>query len=153
LAKLALKQSDNTAAHILAERIGMDVIQKTIKSWGLKQTNMEDNKTTTYDMYLLFKRMYDGKVASEARTRELFGFMQDTDIEDRLPALLSSKVDVYHKTGDATGSYHDVGIIKDGNTIFFLGILTSDNQDAGDTAKETIAKVAKNTVEEYERKE
>jgi beta-lactamase class A len=153
LAKLALKQSDNTAAHILAERIGMDVIQETINSWGLRQTNMDDNKTTVYDMYLLYKRIYDGKIASVARTRELFGFMQDTDIEDRLPALLPSSIDVYHKTGDATGSYHDVGIIKDDNNVFFLGILTSDNQDDGGDAKESIAKVAKMVVDEYGRKE
>lgn len=151
LAKLSLQQSDNTAAHILANRIGMPVIQKTINSWGLKQTEMENNKTSAYDMYLIFKKIYNAEITSEARTRELFGFMQDTDIEDRLPALLPDGTSVYHKTGDAVGSFHDVGIIKHGDTVFFLGVFTSDVQDKGDSTKQMIGKTAKTILDRYQK--
>lgn len=153
LAKLALKQSDNTAAHILANRIGMDVIQQTINSWGLTQTEMINNTTSAYDMYLLFNKLYHAQIASPGRSQELFGYMLDTDIEDRLPAMLPDDTFVYHKTGDAVGSLHDVGVIKRGNTVFFLGILTSDigNDETG--AKQTIATVAKTIVEDYTKKD
>lgn len=153
LAKLALQQSDNTAAHILASKIGVPVIQRTINSWGLTQTDIENNKTSAYDMYLLFKRIYQAKVTSVAKTQELFGFMIDTDIEDRLPALLPSTAHIYHKTGDTVGSIHDVGIIQKNGTVFFLAIFTSDIGNKEKETKQTIAQIAKNILEAYGRKD
>jgi beta-lactamase class A len=153
LAKLSLQQSDNTAAHVLAKRIGMPVIQKTIGNWGLTQTDMENNKTSAYDMYLLFKKIYKSEITSVAKTQELFGFMIDTDIEDRLPARMRNDVNVYHKTGDHTGSLHDVGIIQKDGTVFFLAVFTSDIGSEETKTKKTIADLAKNILEAYERRD
>lgn len=153
LAKLALQQSDNTAAYIIAQRIGMPVIQKTIAQWGLKQTDMENNKTSAYDTYLLFKKIYRTEVTGMAKTQELLGFLLDTDIEDRLPALMPNGTIVYHKTGDAIGNLHDVGIIKKGNTVFFLGVLTSDIGDKETATKQVIAKMAKKILDGYEKQD
>lgn len=153
LAKLAIQQSDNTAAHILGERIGIPTIQKTINEWGLTQTDMENNKTSAYDMYVLYKKIYKGEITNTAKTQELFGFMIDTDIEDRLPALLPDNVSVYHKTGDVVGGMHDVGIIQKDGTVFFLGVLTSDIGNAEGKTKENIARITKTILDEYGRKE
>ncbi|MBI4096897.1 MAG: serine hydrolase [Candidatus Levybacteria bacterium] len=151
LAKLALNQSDNTAAHIIGNKIGEDNIQKTIDQLGLTQTNMATNQTSAYDMYLLFKKIYNNEITTPAKSQELLGFMQDTDIEDRLPRLLPPGSVVYHKTGDVVGSVHDVGIIKNGDTIFFLGVLTSDIGNDEQETKETISKIAKNVVDFYQK--
>jgi len=151
LAKLAIQQSDNTAAHILGKRIGIPTIQKIINEWGLTQTDMENNKTSVSDMYILFRKIYKGEITNTAKTQELFGFMIDTEIEDRLPALLPKNVSVYHKTGDAVGGMHDVGIIQDGSTVFFLGIMTSDVGNTENKTKENIAQIAKTITEEYDR--
>lgn len=153
LAKLAIRQSDNTAAHIINNRIGTPVIQKTISSWGLAQTDMENNKTSAYDMYLLLKKIYRGEIASAGKTQELFGFMIDTDIEDRLPSLLPKNVNIYHKTGDTIGGMHDVGIIQNDGNVFFLGILTSDIGREETKTKQTIAQIAKTIWDEYGKKE
>jgi beta-lactamase class A len=153
LAKLAIKQSDNTAAHILGDKIGIPLIQKTIEEWGLTQTDMENNKTSAYDMYILFRKIYKGEITSVAKTQELFGFMIDTDIEDRLPALLPDSVNIYHKTGDAVGGMHDVGIIQKDGTVFFLGVLTSDIGNNETKTKENIAKMAKTILDQYGKKE
>ncbi len=127
LAKLALKQSDNTAAHILKNRIGADVLQQTISTLGLRQTDIENNKTSNHDMSLLFKSIYTNKITSEAKTQELLSFMKDIDIEDRLSKNLPSDVTFYHKTGDEEGNVHDVGILTDNNgTIFYVGVLTAE---------------------------
>lgn len=152
LAKLSLKQSDNTAAHILSNKIGEENVQKTIDQFGLTQTNMASNQTSPYDMYLLFKKIYNNEVTTPAKTQELLGFMQDTDIEDRLPKLLPKGSLIYHKTGDAVGSIHDVGIIKNGNNIFFLGVLTSDIGTDEKVTQETIAKIAKNVLDFYQKR-
>ena len=152
LAKLALKQSDNTAAYILSEKIGRDTIQSTIDSWELTQTDMEENLTTPYDMYLLFRKIYTHEIASPARSQELLSFMRDTDIEDRLPLLLPEGIDVYHKTGDAVGGLHDVGIIMHDDRPFFLGVFTSDIGDTEEQTKRTIAEIAQNVLTYREKR-
>ena len=126
LAKLALKESDNTAAHVLSNMIGEDDLQLIVEDFGMNQTNMANNKTTTYDMYILFDKIFNNKITTPAKTQELLNFMQDTDIEDRISKDLPSNSIVFHKSGDAQGSVHDVGIVTNGNQKFFLGVMTSD---------------------------
>jgi beta-lactamase class A len=99
------------------------------------------------------KKIYKGEVASVAKTKELFGFMLDTDIEDRLPANLPKATTVYHKTGDAVGSLHDVGIIAKDGTVFYLGIMTSDIADNEQATKQSIATMAKVLLDYSERKD
>ena len=143
LAKLSLQKSDNTAAHVIATKIGIEKIQKTIEAFGLTQTDIVKNKTSLLDMYILFKKIYKGEVTNPSLTYELLDFLKDTDIEDRIPKLLPKDAIVYHKTGDAVGAIHDVGIVKIDKIAFFVGVATS---DVGDQEKETtnsIAKIAK----------
>lgn len=147
LAKLALKNSDNTAAHVISITIGEDNVQKLADSWGMKQTDMVNNKTTVYDMSLLLERIYTGKITDAAKTKELLGFMTDTDFEDRLTKGLPSDVNIYHKTGDGEGFVHDVGIIETEKGAYYLGIMTSDiGQDEQET-KNTIAEISKKVFE------
>jgi len=147
LAKLALKESDNTAAHVISVKIGEDVIQKIVSSWGMKSTKMADNKTTTYDIEVLFEKIYKGEVANPANTKELLEFMTDTDFEDRLPKNLPSNVKIYHKTGDGEGFVHDVGIIDTGKKAYYLGVMTSDIGNNEDQTKKTIAEISKKIFE------
>lgn len=103
---------------------------------------MANNKTSLFDTYALFKKIYKGEITTPSLTHELLDFLKDTDIEDRIPKLLPKSAIVYHKTGDAVGSIHDVGIVKLDNTMFFVGVMTTDIGDEAET-KNTIAKIAK----------
>jgi len=143
LAKLSLQKSDNTAAHIIATKIGMEKVQKTIEGFGLTQTDMANNQTSLFDMYILLKKIYKGEVTNPSLTYELLDFLKDTDIEDRIPKLLPKSAIVYHKTGDAVGSIHDVGIVKQDDTAFFVGVMTTDVGNQEKETKNTIAKIAK----------
>lgn len=143
LARLALQKSDNTAAYIIASKITVEKIQKIINSWGLEQTDIVNNKTSSYDMFLLFKKIYKKELVNSSLSKELLGFMKDTDIEDRIPLLLPKDTLVYHKSADGEGSVHDVGIIEKGDILFFLGVMTSDVSSEENETKETIAKIAK----------
>jgi len=143
LAKLALKESDNTAAHVIEIKVGEENVQKLVDSWGLKQTNMVENKTSARDMNIIFEKIYKGEIADAANTKELLDFMTDTDFEDRIPKDLPSNTIVYHKTGDEEGYVHDVGIIKTEKGTYFLGILTSDVGGQEEKTKSTIAEISK----------
>ena len=118
----------------------------------MTQTDMEENKTSAKDMGVLFQKIYRNEITTEALSKELLGFMNETDIEDRLPRLLPKDTVVYHKTGDAVGSLHDAGIIQRGNVVFYLGVFTSDIGKDEQAAKEAISEVARTTVVFYENR-
>ncbi len=143
LAKLALKKSDNTAAHVISVRIGEDVVQNLINSWGMKSTNMANNKTTVYDMEILFEKIYKGEIANPANIKELLEFMTGTDFEDRLPKDLPKSAKTYHKTGDGDGFVHDLGIIETEKGAYFLGVMTSDIGNQEEQTKDTISEISK----------
>ena len=147
LAKLALKNSDNTAAHVISITVGEDKVQELVNSWGMEQTDMVNNITTAYDMGLLFQRIYDGKITTAAKTKELLGFMTDTDFEDRLSKSLPNEAKIYHKTGDGEGFVHDVGIIETEENVYYLGIMTSDIGENEEETKNTIAEISKKIFE------
>jgi len=152
LARLSLQKSDNTAIYVLLGKIGEETVQKTIKAWGLTQTDIANNKTSLTDIAILFQKIYNQEVLTSSLTKELLGFLTDTDIEDRIPRLLPENTIIYHKTGDAIGTMHDVGIIKNKDTVFFLGVLTSDIGDKEKEAQNTIAEIAKR-VFDFEMKQ
>ena len=143
LAKIALKESDNTAAHVISVKIGEDNVAKLVDSWGLKQTDMANNKTTVFDMSALFEKIYKGEIANAANTKELLEFMTETQFEDRLPKGLPSGTKIYHKTGDGEGFVHDLGIIETEKSVYFLGVMTSDIGDQEEETKNTIAEISK----------
>ncbi len=150
LARRMMEESDNTAAYILGrETIGFAKVQELVNSWGLTQTDMENNKTSPADIVNLLVKMYRGEITDEALTTEMMGFMDDSDFEDRIPALLPSGTKVYHKTGDGEGEIHDVGIIELPNHPFVLGVFSTDINDET-AAKNTIAQIAK-LVFDWER--
>lgn len=147
LARLALKESDNTAAHVIEIRIGEENVQKLVDSWGMTQTNMVENKTTPLDMGILFEKIYRGQIADGANTQELLEFMSDTNFEDRIPKGVPSNINTYHKTGDGEGFIHDVGLVSTNNGTYYLGVMTSDIGETETETKNTIAEISKKVFE------
>ncbi|MBI5620807.1 serine hydrolase [Candidatus Gottesmanbacteria bacterium] len=143
LAKLAIEQSDNTAAYVLGNyTVGLDKVQALLTQWGLTQTDMVNNKTSNRDMATLFEKIYQGEITNPASTSELLAFFKDTDFEDRLPALLPKTAAVYHKIGNEIAVMHDAGIVTDGKTTYYIGVFTNDITDE-EEAKKMIAEISK----------
>lgn len=142
LAKLALEQSDNTAAYVLNIRLEEDKIQKYGESLEMSATNMAENKTSAHEMGNLLELIYSKKITSDALTLEFLDFMKDTDFEDRLARDIPKSVAIYHKAADTTNMVHDVGIIVRGKNPFILAILTTDIVNE-EEAKKNIGKLAK----------
>lgn len=143
LAKLAIEQSDNTAAYVLGTyTVGFEKIQALIGQWGLTQTDMLNNKTSNHDISILFEKIYKREVTNEASTQEMLAFFKDTDFEDRLPALLPKTVSVYHKIGNEIAIMHDAGLVTDGKMTYYIGVFTSDITD-DEESKKIIAEISK----------
>lgn len=143
LAKLMIKQSDNTAAYILANHVvGFPRLKQIVAEWGLTQTDMVVNKTSNRDIATLFRMIYENKVTDQAHTQEILSFLKDTDFETRIPGNLPDKVIAYHKIGTEVGVIHDAGIITDGKNTYYIGIFTNGAAE-GKTTDELMAKVSK----------
>lgn len=143
LGKLMIQESDNTAAYILGRQIiGMDKIQALLPAWGMTQTNMEENSTSNSDVAILMERIYKGQVANQSSTKEMLSILKEGEINDRIPAKLPKDVTIYHKTGNAVGFLHDVGIVDTPKAVYYIGIMTSDVTDEAATTN-TIANVSK----------
>lgn len=143
LARLMMKQSDNTAAYILANQIiGIDKIIILNESWGLSQTDMINNKTSNKDMNILLRKMYEEKITNHAYTQEMLSFMKDTDFETRIPANLPKNTIAYHKIGSEVRTLHDVGIVTNGKLTYYIGIFTTDVDD-DPTTEALMAKISK----------
>lgn len=143
LAKLAITQSDNTAAYVLTNHIvGLTRLNTLIKEWRLEQTDIEQNKTSNRDISMLFRTIYEEKITNHAYTHELLSFLKDTDFKTRLPALLPSTATIYHKIGTEVRFFHDAGIVSDENITYYVGIFTRDLTDEVATDA-TIAEISK----------
>ncbi len=144
LARLMMQKSDNTAAYILSSYIVSTAdIQTLLPTWGLTQTEMViNNQTSNRDMAILLPKLLDGKIVHPALTLELRSFLKDSDFEDRLPQLLPKTATVFHKTGDAIASLHDVGVVEDEKLKYYIGIFTSEISNEEET-KRLMAKISK----------
>lgn len=143
LAKLALKESDNTAAHVIELKIGEENVQKLVDSWEMKQTNMVENQTTVKDVSIIFEKIYKNEITNEANSNEFLDFMTDTDFEDRITKDLPKEAKSYHKSGDDEGYIHDAGLIVTENGTYYLGIMTSDIGGSENETKNTMAQISK----------
>jgi len=143
LAKLMIKQSDNTAAYILANHtVGFPRLKEIVAQWGLTQTDMVKNTTSNQDIAKLFRMIYEGKVTDTAHTQEMLSFLKDTDFESRLPAKLPDNAVMYHKIGTEVSVIHDAGIVTNGKVTYYIGIFTKGTTE-NDTTDALMADVSK----------
>lgn len=152
LSALLMEKSDNTAAYVLYHNvIGEDTMHDMLDDWGLTHTDIEENETTNADIRALMEKMYHNQIAFTKLTDEMIDFMDDSDFEDRLPALLPSTVHVYHKIGNEVRITHDVGIITFNDTAYYLGVLSMEVPDI-EEGKKLIAKISQLTYQYMSRK-
>lgn len=134
LAKLMIKQSDNTAAYIIANHVvGQNRLKELAGQWGLTQTDLITNKTSNQDIAKIFRIIWEGKITDAAHTQEMLSFLKDTDFEERLPKNLPDNATVYHKIGTEVGIFHDAGIVSDGSRTYYIGIFTNGETDGAAT--------------------
>lgn len=134
LAKLMIKQSDNTAAYVIANHVvGFPKLKSIVAQWGLTQTDMVKNDTSNGDIAKLFRMIYEGKVTDQAHTQEMLSFLKDTDFETRLPGKLPDNVTMYHKIGTEVGVIHDAGIVSDGKHTYYIGLFIKGAAEGAET--------------------
>jgi beta-lactamase class A len=142
LAHLMIAISDNTAANMLLDLVGMQAINVTMHQLGLTSTWLErrfldfearnagrDNWTTAGDMALLLSYLCSGLLPDDERLLSMLLCQNDRTI---LPAYWGEQVPFAHKTGELPGILHDAGILYPPDRIdtpFIIVVLTAEMAD------------------------
>jgi eukaryotic-like serine/threonine-protein kinase len=158
---LIAAESDNTAANLLINRLGMDAINGTIKTLGLTHTALRrhladdaarkaglENETTALDMAHYFTQLARGSILSRNISMSLVNAIgqQNKPEWDYLGGGLNPRPTIVHMPGQippangAPGVLHDAGIFYPGNkgayVLVFLNQSTASNQEIGTKAGE-----------------
>lgn len=148
--------SSNLAANILIEVADARRVTQSMRTLGADSIQVlrgvEDlkafeagmnNRTTAYDLMLMFKALADGKAASSSACLEMLDILDDQKFRDLIPAQLPPDTRVAHKTGSISGVEHDGGVVflPDGRK-YILVILSKDLKDR-ERGKKAIADISR----------
>ncbi len=127
LVTLMIIFSDNTAANILTDLLGMEAINEGIRSLGFydallcrKMYDLEksrqgiQNIITAGETGRLFQGLYEETLISPGACRQMLEILKHQQINSKIPFYLQALKDepeIAHKTGEDTGITHDVGIV------------------------------------------
>ena len=130
LLELSGKQSDNTANWVLALILGKNKVQAFVDSLGMDQTSITDNTTTPVEMGKFFSRIYEGQILPDHLRDKFYGYLTQTEFEDRIPSGTPNFIAVAHKIGSEIQVINDCGIIFDKKNPYVLCILSKEVQEA-----------------------
>jgi beta-lactamase class A len=133
--------SDNATANLLADRVGWNNLNATMRDLGLRETRLDGEALTTSprDMLLLLELLARGQGPSPASSAEMIDLLLAQRINDRLPARLPPGTAVAHKTGNLEGVIHDVGIVYAPGAPFVIALLAEQAPNYGPVAQAQAA--------------
>jgi len=152
---LMIYDSDNTATNIVTNLVGIDYLNNTFKSFGLKNTELSrkiadyqsrdkgiENYTTAEDMALLLEKMYRKALGYKNVSDQCIRMLKLTRMNDRIPKYFPPEISIAHKTGLEKGVCHDAGVVFTRKGDFVVVVLTKHANSNSAHPKEFIAKVS-----------
>jgi len=155
LCVLMIIHSDNTAANMLINILGMERINQTLIDREIYMTRLNrllfdqdaseqglENTAVLEDMAKLFEEMHNGRLISRKISIEMLNIFKMQRLNSKIPRLLPRGLSIAHKTGEDEGITHDIGIVY-ARKPFLIGFM-SNNTDlvAMDNAISEISRFA-----------
>lgn len=155
LAVLMMDFSDNFAANLLIDLVGMDRVGRRLKSWGLRETLLRrkmmdveaahagmENVSSPREMVLLLGRLYRGELLDKEHTAEVLAIMKRNtrgnlrDASTPIKRALPLGVEAADKEGDLPGVRCASGIVfvpdvphPSGARPFAISVMTAHLKD------------------------
>jgi beta-lactamase class A len=138
LAQFMIAVSDNTAANVLIDRVGMENVNATLRSLGLTKTLLRrhmmdfeaakrgnENVSTPREMARSLELIYEGKALNKELTAEFIkqlSTLKESELQHDMP----EGVQVANKPGNLKGVRTDSGIVFAKNRPFVISVMTVD---------------------------
>jgi len=153
LATMMIAVSDNSAANVLIDRVGMENVNALLDSLGLAHTRLRrkmmdlkaasegrENISTPREMMTLLEQIYRGKVLNKEMTDD-FLKMLSTHKYSAVSRDLPEGVRSADKPGELEGVRTDSGIVFAANRPYVISVMTSYLHNERDGA-EAIARIS-----------
>lgn len=155
LLKRMIGKSDNTAAKMLTDYIGLKKMNNIFVEIGLQDTNIshksfnmtrkkvrDESFTTPYDIAFLLEKIYYGEFINKEISDRIVEILKLPDDNSRLSRYLPDNFELAHKTGLLRGACHDAGIVFTPRGDYLICVMTEKNYSYS-KAKRFIAHVGK----------
>jgi beta-lactamase class A len=153
LATMMVAVSDNSAANVLIDRVGMENVNAMLDSLGLTHTRLRrkmmdldaakqgrENISTPREMMLLFEALYRGKMLNKESTADFFKVLS-TNKDSWIPRDLPAGVKIANKPGSLEGVRNDSGIVFVEGRPYVICVMTAFLGNERD-GEEAISKVS-----------
>ena len=153
LAQFMVAVSDNAAANVLIDRVGMQNVNAMLKSLGLTKTMLrrkmmdvaaarrgDENVSTPQEMARLLTAIFERKALNKELT-DAFIKQLSTGKDSYIPRELPPGLQIADKQGSLDGIRTDSGIIFAKNRPFAMSVMTSSVRDER-AAERTISEIA-----------
>jgi beta-lactamase class A len=162
LATMVAAVSDNSAANILIDRVGMENVNSFLDSLGLTHTRLRrkmmdlkaagegrENISTPGEMMKLLDAIYRGKVLNKSLTGDFFKLLSAKK-NSWIPRDLPENLKIADKEGELEGVRNDSGIIFLENRPYILCVMTTYLRRERD-GEEAISKISVDTFHMFDR--
>jgi beta-lactamase class A len=138
LADSMITSSSNLATNLLLDLVGLDVLQRTLDSFGLEgidlRRGVEDelayqhginNRVTAEGLVGLLRLIEEERAFSPALSRQMLDILHRQQFRSGIPAGLPREARVANKTGDISTVAHDAGLVYlPGRKPYAIAVLT-----------------------------
>ena len=137
VAALMISVSDNSAANVLIDRVGMDNVDALLDSLGLTHTRLRrkmmdlkaaaegrENVASPREMMLLLEALYRGKVLSKELTDDYFKLLA-VHKESYIPRELPEDLRIANKPGELEGVRNDCGVVFAGARPYVICVMST----------------------------
>ena len=121
-----MSTSDNVAARMLLDRVGIVNLNSGLRTLGLHPSGFSENgpHVTARDMALVFEAISIGEVMNASAHQGMMSLLYTETIDNRLPALLPTGTLVAHKTGSRIDATHDAGVVVSPKATYVVVVLS-----------------------------
>jgi beta-lactamase class A len=153
LATMMVAVSDNAAANVLIDRVGMSNVNAMLDSLSLTHTRLRrkmmdleaakqgrENISTPHEMMTLLDAIYHGKVLDKESTADFFKVLS-TNKDSWIPRDLPADLKIANKPGSLEGVRNDSGIVFVAGRPYLICVMISYLRNERD-GEEAISKVS-----------